>query len=75
MIKMEKCPHCNCSVERHMTASRGWIVYCEDCGIAFGVHLPPADVFDERAIISPFKTPEIAATAWNEWVKEVFNNG
>ena len=75
MTKMEKCPHCNCSVERHMTASRGWIVYCEGCGIAFGVHLPPADVFDERCIISPFKTAEIAATAWNEWVKEVFNNG
>ena len=57
-----------------MTASRGWIVYCEDCEIAFGVHLPPADVFDERAIISPFKTPEIAATAWNEWVKEVLED-
>ena len=58
-----------------MTASRGWIVYCEECGIAFGVRLPPADVFDEKVIISPFKTAELAATAWNEWVKEVFNNG
>ena len=75
MTKMEKCPHCNCSVERHMTASRGWIVYCEECGIAFGVSLPPADVFDEKVIISTYKTAETAAVAWNEWVKEVFNNG
>lgn len=75
MTKMEKCPHCNCSVERHMTANRGWIVYCEGCGLAFGVHLPPADVFDERDIISSFRTAEIAAVAWNEWVKEVFDNG
>lgn len=75
MTKMEKCPHCNCSVERHMTASRGWIVYCEGCEIAFGVSLPPADVFDEKVIISTYKTAEMAAVAWNEWVKEVFNNG
>ena len=58
-----------------MTANRGWIVYCEGCGLAFGVHLPPADVFDERDIISSFRTAEIAAVAWNEWVKEVFDNG
>lgn len=75
MTKMEKCPHCNCNVERHMTASRGWIVHCSDCGITFGVSLPAADVFDERVIVSPFKTSESAAVAWNEWVKEVFNNG
>lgn len=73
MPNMEKCPSCGSSVERHMTASRDWIVHCSDCGIAFGVSLPAADIFDERAINSPFRTSDEAAAAWNEWVKGVKN--
>ena len=71
--KMEKCPHCGCTVERHRTASRGWIVHCSDCGLTFGVNLPPADVFDERVINSRYWTSEDAAVEWNKWVKGVRN--
>ena len=65
--KMKRC-RCGSVVERHQTANRGWIVYCPDCSMAFGVILDAADVFDPDCISGEFDSAEQAAIAWNEWI-------
>lgn len=66
-VKLKPC-RCGEHVERHLTANRGWIVYCPDCSMAFGVTLDAADVFDPDCISGEFETAEQAAIAWNEWI-------
>lgn len=67
ITKMKRCL-CGSLVERHQTTSGGWIVHCPDCGIAFGVKLGTAEVFDPKCISGAFETAEQAGFAWNEYI-------